>query len=52
MNTERKNPGKRIWLYPLLLALPFLAVIAFAALRYGPKVMQLISAAVKTVVVS
>ena len=51
MSTEQKVPGKRIWFYPLLLALPFLAGIAFAVLRFGPKIMRLISAAVKMAVV-
>ena len=37
---------------PLLLALPFLALIAFAAVRYGPKLLQLINVAIKAVVVS
>lgn len=52
MSTERNVPGKRIWLYPLLLALPMLAAIAFAAVRFGPVLMKLISAAVKMAVVS
>ena len=51
MNTERKNTGKGIWALPFLLALPFLAAVVFAALRFGPKLMQLVHAAVKAVVV-
>ena len=37
---------------PLLLALPFLAVIAFAAVRFGPRLIELINVAIKGVVVS
>ena len=51
MSTETKKSGKGRWLLPLLLAMPFLAVIAFAALRFGPKVLQLINVAIKAVVV-
>ena len=36
---------------PLVMALPFLAAIAFAALRFGPIIMQLLNAAVKAAVV-
>ena len=37
---------------PLLLALPFLAVIAFAAVRFGPSLIEIINVAIKGVVVS
>ena len=37
---------------PLLLALPFLAVIAFAAVRFGPRLIEIINVAIKGVVVS
>ena len=37
---------------PLLLALPFLAVIAFAAVRFGPRLIEIINGAIKGVVVS
>ena len=37
---------------PLLLALPFLAVIAFAAVRFGPVLIELINIAIKGTVVS
>ena len=37
---------------PLLLALPFLAVIVFAAIRFGPRLLELISVAIKGTVVS
>lgn len=49
IDTKRREKGR--WAYPLLLALPFLAVIAFAAVRFGPKVIQLINVAIKAVVV-
>ena len=52
MSTERKNPGKRIWLYPLLLALPFLAAIAYAAIRFGPRLLEVINVAIKGAVLS
>ena len=52
MNTEPKICGKGRWALPLLLALPFLAVIIFAAVRFGPVLLQLISVAIKTAVVS
>lgn len=51
MNIERKTPGKGIWFIPLLLAIPFLAAMIFASLRFGPLIMKLLSAAVKTAVV-
>ena len=52
MSTEAKKCGKGKWALPLLLALPFLAVIIFAAVRFGPLLLQLISAAIKGTVVS
>ena len=52
MNTETKKRGKGGWALPLLLALPFLAVIAFAAVRFGPQLVQLINVLIKTAVVS
>ena len=52
MNTEIKAPGKKIWLLPLVLALPFLGAAAFAVIRFGPVITKLLSAAVKLVVVS
>lgn len=36
---------------PLLLALPFLAVIVFAALRLGPRLLEMINVAIKGAVV-
>ena len=52
VNTEIKAPGKKIWLLPLVLALPFLGAAAFAVIRFGPVITKLLSAAVKLVVVS
>ena len=52
MSTETKKRGKGKWLLPVLLALPFLAAIIFAAVRFGPVLLQLISAAIKGTVVS
>ena len=52
MSTEKKSRGGNRWLMPLLLALPFLAAIAFAALRFGPTLIQLINVAIKAAVVS
>ena len=37
VSTERKARGGSGWLLPLLLALPYAAVIVFAALRYGAR---------------
>ena len=37
---------------PLLLALPFLAAIAFAAARFGPRLLEIINVAIKGTVVS
>ena len=52
MSTATKKKGRGRWAAPLLLALPFLALIAFAVYRFGPKVIQLINVAIKAVVVS
>ena len=52
MSTETKAPGKGRWILPLVLALPFLAAAGFLAVRFGPKIMQLLNAAVKVAVVS
>ena len=52
MNTERKNRGKGRWLLPLLFALPFLAAIAFAVIRFGPRLLEIINVAIKGAVVS
>ena len=51
MNTERREKGRGIWLMPVLLALPFAAVMIWCAYRFGPDLMKLISAAVKAMVV-
>lgn len=52
MNTEQKSGDRRLWLRPLLLALPFLAAIVFAALRFGPTILRVISVLIKGAVVS
>ena len=49
--TKMKAPGTGIWLAPVLLALPILAAMAFAAIRFGPTIVKLINAAVKATVV-
>jgi hypothetical protein len=51
VSTENRKPGKGIWLAPVLLALPILAALAFAAVRFGPLIVKLINAAVKATVV-
>ncbi len=45
-----KKPGKRMWLTPLLLALPWALVIGAGALRYGHTLQKLIHVAIKLVV--
>ena len=52
MNTEHKSGNKLLWLGPVVLALPFLAVILFAALRFGPTILRVISVLIKGAVVS
>ena len=52
MSTETKKRGKGKWALPVLLALPFLAVIIYATVRFGPILLQVISAAIKGTVVS
>ena len=52
VSTEAKKRGKGRWALPLLLALPFLAALIFAAVRFGPILLQLIIAAIKGMVVS
>ena len=52
MSTEEKKAGKNVWLMPLFLALPFLAAIAFAAVRYGPAVLRYINVLIKAAVVA
>ena len=37
---------------PLLLALPFLAAIAFAMIRFGPRLLDIINVVIKGTVVS
>ena len=45
-----KNKGRNIWLTPVLLALPFALGTAFAAIKYGRLIQNLIHVAVKLVV--
>ena len=52
MSTETKNSGKGRWLFPLLLALPFLAAIAFALVRFGPAVLRVVNVLIKAAVVA
>ncbi len=52
MSTEKKAGGKRKWLLPLLMALPFLAAIAFAAYRFGPVLLRAVNVLIKAVVLS
>jgi len=40
------------WLLPLLLALPFLAALAAAAVWLGPELLRAVNVAIKAVVVS
>ena len=52
VSTEQKNHGKGKWLLPMLFALPFLAAIAFAVIRFGPRLIEIINVAIKGAVVS
>ena len=52
MSTEPKKHGRTGRALPLLLALPFLAVIAFAAVRFGPSLIRMINVMIKAAVVS
>ncbi|MBR2660975.1 MAG: hypothetical protein IKE15_06180 [Clostridia bacterium] len=52
MSTERKKRRACKWLIPLLLALPFLAAVAFAAIRFGPRLIEIINVAIKGAVLS
>ena len=52
MSTETKAPGRGRWTLPLLLALPYLAVLGYLVYRFGPTIIQLLNAAVKAAVVS
>lgn len=42
--------GKKMWLTPLLLALPFAAVMGYAAVRYGRTIQNMIHVVIKLVV--
>ena len=52
MSTDRKARRGAGWLLPLLFALPFLAAAAFAVIRFGPRLLELINVAIKGTVVS
>jgi len=52
VNTEHKSGSKRSWLPPLLLAVPYLAVIFYAVYRLGPTLLRVISVLIKGTVVS
>jgi hypothetical protein len=52
VSTETKNRGKAGWIFPLLLALPFLAAIALVLSRYGTDLLNLINVMIKAVVVA
>lgn len=52
VSTEDKKQKKGGWALPLLLALPFLAAAAFAALRFGPALLKWINVVIKAAVVS
>ena len=52
MSTERKNREKGRWVLPRLLALPFLAADVFAAIRFDPRLLEMINIAIKGAVVS
>ena len=51
VSTEPMKKERGRWALPLLLALPFLAIIACAAVLLGPALLQLINVAIKGVVV-
>ena len=51
MSTDQKTRGKSRGRTPALLALPFLAAIAFAAVKIGPQLLELINVAIKGTVV-
>lgn len=52
MSTEAKSRGKGRWVFPLLIALPFLAVITLILIRYGTSLLNMINVLIKTVVTS
>ena len=52
MSRENKKTGRGVWFMPLLLALPFLAAVAFAAVRFGPALLQAINVIIKAAVMA
>ena len=52
MSIKEKKTGKGAWFIPLILALPFLAAIAYAAVRFGPAVLRFVNVMIKSAVVA
>ena len=52
MSTEKKKTGRGVWFMPLVLALPFLAAIAFAAVKFGPMLLRMINVMIKAAVMA
>ena len=56
MSTETRIPGKSgrhlSWFGPILLALPFIIALVFAALRWGELLKNLVHVAIKMAVIS
>ena len=50
MSTEKKQTGGKIWLAPVLLALPVLAGAAIVVLRWGGAIRDLVKIVVKMAV--
>lgn len=48
--TIMKKTGSRMWLTPILLALPTAAGLAYAAIRFGGRIQNLIQVAIKLAV--
>ena len=51
VSTDKKT-GKGDWFKPLLLALPFLAAIVYASVKFGPEILRLINVMIKAAVVA
>ena len=52
MSTDPKKNRRGRWALPLLIALPFLAVIALAVMKFGPDLLRIINVLIKAAVVS
>jgi len=46
----KNNDGRHIWLTPVLLSVPFILGLGWAALKYGKTLQNLIHVAIKLVV--